>query len=197
MKYTQYGKIAAISVVLWATTLNADDVTDTIDEAVVAYKSGEFTKATEDLTYALELIKQKKGQNMKAYLPEPLDGWNAEDATSQTAGSAMFGGGTMLGRSYRKGDASITIEMVTDSPLLQSIGMMFANPMFASSDGGELTRINKEKAIVKYNASDKSGEIKILLDGRILITVSGNNVSKEDLTAYAEAIDAKKIKQLQ
>ncbi len=191
-------RIIQVSVLalLLAGVAVADDVTDTIDEAVAAYKNGEFGKAAEDLTYALDLVKQKKGDSLKAYLPEPLSGWTAEEAKSQTAGAAMFGGGTMINRTYRKGDASVTIDIMTDSPLMQAMTAMISNPMLASSDGGEMMRINREKAIVKYNKADKSGEVMLLIDKRFMITVKGNEVAKEDLIEYAKAIDVNKLKNI-
>ncbi len=174
-----------------------DDVTDTVEEAMEAYKKGEYKKASEDLSYALEVINQKKGKNLRAYLPEPLSGWTADDAESQTVGTAMFGGGTMINRSYHKGNASVKIEMIMDSPMLQGVAMMFSNPMIATSDGGELVRIKREKAIVKYKTKDKSGEITMVVANRIMITVKGYDISKDDLMAYAEAIDINKLKELQ
>lgn len=174
----------------------ADDVTDTVEEAMVAYKNGEYKKASEDLSYVLEIINQKKGNDLKAYLPEPLSGWTADETVSQTAGASMFGGGTMLNRAYHKDDASVTIDMVMDSPMIQGVAAMIANPMIRSSDGGELIRINREKAVVKYNAKEHSGEITLIVANRIMITIKGDKVTKEDLMAYGNAIDVKKLKDM-
>lgn len=175
----------------------ADEVTDIVSEAMESYKKGEYKKASDDLSYALEMINQKKGKNLTTYLPEPLAGWTADEAQAQTAGAAMFGGGTVIDRSYHKGDASITIEMIVDSPMLQGVAMMLSNPALATSDGGELTRINKERAVIKYQGSEQSGELTMIVDNRIMISVKGNGIAKTDLTAYASAIDIAKLKDMQ
>jgi hypothetical protein len=177
--------------------LAADDVSDTIESALSAYKKGEFSSAAEDLSYALELIKQKKGENLKDYLPEPLSGWSAEEAQSQTAGAAMMGGGTTVSRSYTKGNSRIQIEVMTDSPMMQSFAMMFSNPMFATADGGKLIRVNRQKAVEKYDKAGRSGDIKMLVSNRFMITVNGSDVSEEVLEEYAKAIDLRKLSAMQ
>jgi hypothetical protein len=82
---------------------------------------------------------------------------------------------------------------MADSPVLQGMMGLFTNPMFATSDGGKLERINRQKAIVKYNKEREKGDIKIVVAKRFMITVEGTKVSREDLVAYAKAIDYKKI----
>ena len=171
----------------------ADDVTDSINEAMQYYKNGEYTSAVESLNYASQLIQQKKGEGLESLLPKPLDGWTAEATTSQAMGTAMLGGGVTAERQYKKGGSSITIQIITDSPLLQSFMMMFSNPMFAASDGGKLEKIGGQKAIVKYDAQNKSGDVKIVVANRFLVSVEGEEVAKEDLKKYAEAIDYKKL----
>jgi hypothetical protein len=79
---------------------------------------------------------------------------------------------------------------------MQSVMMMFTNPMFATSDGGKLEKVGDQKAIVKYEADRKRGDIKIVVANRFLITVEGRNVTKEDLEAYAKAIDYKKLESI-
>ncbi len=174
----------------------ADDVTDAINEALNSYNSGEHSNAVQSLNYASQLILQKKGEKLEALLPQPLSGWEVENSTSQAMNTGMMGGGITAERQYRKADSSVTLQMVTDSPLLQSMMMMFANPMFATSDGGKLEKIAGQKAIVKYDADAKEGEIQIVVNNRFLITINGYDVSKNDLTAYAQAIDYNKLSAL-
>ena len=137
--------VAAISVLLMAISslVYADDVTDSINEALDAYKEGEYSAAVDSLNYASQLINQKKGDSLSALLPEPLDGWSAKSSKSKAMGAAMFGGGITATRQYIKEKNNITIEIVADSPVLQSMMMMFSNPMYATSDGGKLEKISR------------------------------------------------------
>jgi len=67
--------------------------------------------------------------------------------------------------------------------------MLFSNPMFATSDGGKLEKINNQKAIVKFDATNKSGNINIVVANKILVTVEGNDITQDDLMAYAKAVN--------
>ncbi len=183
---------ASVVTLIFSTSLPADDISDTLKEAMVSYEKGDYVQTREDLVYAMELLKQKKGDSIKSLLPDALAGWKAEEANAETAGAGMFGGGSTVSRIYTKGDAKVTIEVVTDSPLLQGLGSIIGNPIFSS--GGKLMRIKREKATIKYDTKRKSGEIMIMLDKRFLITVKGRKVSEETLIDYAKAIDFKKIK---
>jgi hypothetical protein len=193
-----FKKMSLIPVLLISLGIgvHADDVTETIGEALKSYESGEFSTAVEDLNYALELIKQKKSEGLQNYLPEPLAGWTAKDATSQTAGAAMFGGGLSAERIYKKDKGRVTISIMADSPVLQGMMGLFTNPMFATSDGGKLERINRQKAIVKYDKEREKGDIKIVVAKRFMVTIEGTKVSREDLVAYAKGIDYKKMSKM-
>jgi hypothetical protein len=72
--------------------------------------------------------------------------------------------------------------------------MMFSNPSYASADGGKLTKIKRQKAIVKYSPSQKNGEINIVVAKQYLVSVKGRNINEKDLVDYASAIDYKMLK---
>ena len=183
----------SLATLLLSTTISADDITDTMEDAMTAYKKGDYVQAKEDLTYVMELLKQKKGETIQGFLPDALDGWTAEKAKSENAGSGMLGGGSTTSRTYTKDKSKIVISVVTDSPLLQGLGSLLGNPMFNS--GGKLKRINREKATIKYNDKQQSGDVTLMLDKRFLVTVKGSKVTEDELVEYTKAIDFKKIKE--
>ena len=80
--------------------------------------------------------------------------------------------------------------------MLKSMVMMLSNPAYASADGRKLTKINKQKTVIKYKPSDKNGEINIVVDKKYLVTVKGRKVNESDLVDYASAIDCKKLKKV-
>jgi hypothetical protein len=192
-------KRTVLACVLMATggAANAEDeVVKSINEGTEFYNNGEYAEAVTSLNYAVQLIQQKKGDVLKGLLPEPLDGWTARDAESQSAGAAMFGGGVTAERNYSRGDSRVTIRMITDSPMMQGVMMMFSNPMFATSDGGKLERIGKQKAIVKYDEDNRSGDLQMVVNNRFLVMVEGDAVTRDELLTYAAAIDTKKLSEL-
>jgi len=172
----------------------ADEITDSIEEAMEYYNESNYVEAANSLDYASQLIRQKRSGKLEALLPEPLAGWSAEDVKSKAAGPGYLGGMISAKRKYKKDKSSVTIEIITDSPALQSMIMLFSNPAYASADGGKLTKIKRQKAIIKYHPSKNNGEINIVVAKQYLVSVKGRNISQNDLVDYASAIDYKMLK---
>ena len=191
-------KISGLFFMLMALSASgyAEEIEESINESLQYYKNGEYKDAVESLNYASQLIQQKRGGGLELFLPEPLTGWTAREASSQAMGASMFGGGITAERQYSKDSSSITVQIITDSPLMQGMMMMFSNPMFAASDGGKLERIGRQKAIVKFDSTSKEGDLKIVVANRFLVSIEGQGITKEDLNGYAKAIDYKKLQSL-
>lgn len=182
--------VAILAIVLCAQPLRAEDnVLGAIKEATKQYEAGDYTGAASNLDYAAQLIRQQKSERMKALLPAPLAGWEGKEASAQALGAAILGGGVTVSRDYRKGSASLSVEIVSDSPVLQSVLMMVNNPMFAGAGGGKLETVKGQRAILKFDNSKKSGELYIVVASRFVVTIKGRQVAREDLFAYGEAID--------
>ncbi len=189
--------IAPVSLALLLTcsaNLQADDITDQIDEAVKAYEKEDYNTAITALDSASTLIRQKKGELVSKLLPEPLDGWKAGEAKSSAAAAGMFGGGISAEKCYtRKVDGkteTITISITTDSPLIQTMGMMFSNPMFMGQDN-KLMVINGEKTI----ANERDNSLTSMIANKVMVKIDGNKqVAPGALKEYFKSIDFKAIK---
>jgi hypothetical protein len=168
---------------------SADDIGDSITEAQEAYAKGDLAGAKASLDYASQMIAQKNAESLALALPPALEGWQAEEGASQASGVAMFGGGIQADRTYVKGDATVVITVVGDSPMLAQWMPMLANPQMAGALG-KMIKVGKQRAI---QATD--GEITMVVSGRFLVTVSGS-ASADDKLAYAEAIDVSKLEGL-
>ncbi len=170
-----------------------DPVIQIIENALEEYKSQDFTNAATSLDYASQLIRQKKGEALSKLLPEPIEGWTANEGKSQVTAASLFGGGLTAERTYKRENSTLTISIVTDSPLLQSMIMMFSNPIFAST-AGQFELINGYKGIVSYE--NNGGKINIVINNRFVVTLDGRLVTREELMEYAKRIDLKGIANL-
>lgn len=191
--FTVHGLALAVLI---SSAVSADGVTDSIDEALQYYKDGQYTDAASSLTNATQLIQQKKGEQITTVFPQPLDGWTATEAGSQSAGAAIMGGGLTAERTYSKDSSSVTIEIIADSPVIQDMITMFNNPMFLAADSGKLEKVGTQKAIVKYNTIERDGDVKMVIAKRFMVTVTGLDISKEELMEYAGNINFAKLKSL-
>ncbi|HSG88617.1 MAG TPA: hypothetical protein VLA56_05355, partial [Pseudomonadales bacterium] len=61
--------------------------------------------------------------------------------------------------------------------------------MFATQGGAKLQKVSGQKAIVRYDAEGKDGEVQVIVGGRYLVTAKGRSVEEADLTGYAAAVD--------
>lgn len=182
--------ILIAGILLCAQPLRADDnVLSTIREATRQYETGDYTGAASNLDYAAQLVRQQKSERMKALLPAPLNGWEGKEANAQALGAAILGGGISVSRDYKRGASSISVEIVSDSPVLQSVLMMINNPMFAGAGGGKLESLKGQRAILKLDSGKMNGEMYVVVDSRFVVTIKGRQVTRKDLIAYGEAID--------
>lgn len=179
-------------LVFYPITSFADDVMDSINLAIADYKAGNNSKAIENLDYAAQILRQKKGEGVSAVLPEALDGWTAREANSTAIGAGMFGG-VNASREYSKAESNVTITIMSDSPMIQSMSMIFSNPAMFGARGQKILRIAGYNSVSRYVAENKEGDIQILVENKYLVTVSGNGVALEDLQKYAEAVNYKAL----
>ena len=183
--------VPALAVLFLALPLHAgeDTVLSTIKEATRQYQAGDYSGSASNLDYASQLIRQKKSEKMKDLLPEPLPGWDGKEASAQALGAAVLGGGVTVSRDYTRGPTTISVEIVSDSPVLQSVLMMLNNPVFAGAGGGRLETVKGNRSVLKFDSGKKSGELYIVVASRFVVTVKGRQVAREDLLAYGEAMD--------
>ena len=189
--------VPALAVLFLAMPLHAgeDTVLSTIKEATRQYQAGDYSGSASNLDYASQLIRQKKSEKMKDLLPEPLPGWDGKEASAPALGAAVLGGGVTVSRDYTRGPSTISVEIVSDSPVLQSVLMMLNNPVFAGAGGGRLETVKGHRSVLKFDSGKKSGELYIVVASRFVITIKGRQVAREDLLAYGEAMDYRVLEQ--
>ncbi|MEJ2635023.1 MAG: hypothetical protein P8184_06995 [Calditrichia bacterium] len=189
------GILVMMSFMVLFSLLYADEISNQIDKAKSLYSQGKYSEAVSELNFAIGQIQSLQVDRYKTAFPAPLSGWTAEDFEGNSAGMAFMGGGISVSRNYttNNGATSVKIEVVSDSPLLSSIMMMFSNPMFLG--GNKVVTVSGEKAVEEWNESDKSGQLQIVVENRMLITVNGSGLSgKSQLYDYANKIDYAKLK---
>ncbi|MEZ5648963.1 MAG: hypothetical protein R3E87_00265 [Burkholderiaceae bacterium] len=182
--------IIAMSIALSAATpALADEISDTLNSAIKSYEAGDLGRTNEDLTYAMQLITQKRGEALQAFLPEPIDGWELQKSkgSGNGGGLAMFGGGLTASAVYKRDRDRIEVQIIAGSPMIASMAMIFNNPAAIGAQG-KLTRIGREKVLIKND-----GELQSLVDNRILVQVSGKG-SAEDKEALFRKIDLQGLK---
>jgi hypothetical protein len=110
----------------------------------------------------------------KGFLPVAPAGWKADDA--EVNAGAMMGVGTGASRKYTRGDDSVEVSILTDSPLVQGLGAMLSNPLIAAAAGRTVVIGGRR---VTYMKDDNS--YAALLASKVLVQVKGSSGVKDDV----------------
>lgn len=181
---------ALIVIVLAGPVFAADDILDAIDQARKAYQSGNSAEAKQRLDLASQLIGQKNADSWSQFLPEPLPGWQAKKAQTQSGGVIALTGST-ASRSYTnaKGD-TVEVQIVGDSAMVSGFAVMFKNPQLAGM-AGKLIHIGNLLAI----QTEDDGDLNFIVANKYLITVTGS-ASQESKLTYAQAVNIERLEKL-
>ena len=166
-----------------------DAALQALDEVRRAYEQRQFQAALEAINTATEAIANASAQQLVDALPEPPDTWAADPATSHTApgtGSARM---VSTRRGYRSPSGGrVTVAIEANSPMLQSFAMVFTNPMMLQASGAQLETVQGQAFALNYRGAEKKGEAKSIVAERYLVVITGENVSREELLAFARAL---------
>jgi hypothetical protein len=182
----------ALVVVPFGTSAMGDEIADQIREGLGLYEKGNYSEAVRSLSFAVGQIQQKQASGLKDIFPDPLEGWKAKESTGDFTSASFLGGGISASRHYYKDDSdrAVDIEIVTDSPLLQSVLMFYNNPAFhAGQPGTKLVKIKNRNAIQRFSSQDREGEMSIVIGNRMLVSIKARGMDKPDeMVAFANAI---------
>lgn len=162
----------------------ADEVTDTLEGALAAYRDGDVTGAQQDVEYATKLLVAMRGEALAKFLPAALPGWTRSDEDGDATGgmAAMFGGGTAATATYTKDDGTeLVLSLVANSPVVSGIASMVSG-IASMGTGGKPMRIGRTEF------ADSDGDLQGVVGGKVLVSASGD-ATVEDKKAYLEALD--------
>jgi hypothetical protein len=162
----------------------ADDVTEQINEALTAYNRKDLPTAIAGLEAALNIIRQSRADAYGAQLPAPPAGWKADAVETISAGVAMVGGGTGASRVYHKGNDTVTVQILADSPMMQAMSTLASNGMAAM--GGMRTQIVNGRRTL-YIKDD--GAFMTFVGDHIMVRVEGKGQPEETLKQFLTAVD--------
>ena len=191
--------MTALCLLILPAAAMADDISDQLKQALKFYEEGKIAEALGEVDFAAAQLRQKKAEMLGAVFPEAPEGYKAMKPQVESAGSGMLGGGISASREYRAATGgSVTLKVVTDSPILQSMAMMMSNPMFMQGGrNGKLVRISGHKAILKER-SETRAEIQTVVHSKALVEVKVNRIegASDVAKAFFKSIDLDKLGKL-
>ena len=162
----------------------ADDVMDQINEALTAYGKKDVPTAIAGLEAALNLLRQARADSYGKLLPAPPAGWTADDVETVAAGLAALGGGTGASRKYHKGDDSVTVSILADSPMIQVLSA-FASSGMAAMAGARTQIVNGRRTVYMKD----EGSFSAIVGDRIVVRIEGRGLPEATLRQFLTAVD--------
>lgn len=179
--------LIAVAALAWATSpATADEVSDTIQSALDAYNEGDTAYATRQLDFALQLLNDMQAGDMQSFLPEPLDGWTREIDTDPASIVNIMGGTGALA-SYTSDNATFTIALMMDSPMVAAMAPLLSNPTMAAASGGRIVPVGREQFV------SLEGDLNGLVGGRVFIQAGGEE--SDSMVAHLETMDFRALSQ--
>jgi hypothetical protein len=181
---------------IFAAAAPADEVTDQLDAARQAYAAGDLRTAVDTLNFATAKIKEQQTVGLLKLLPEPLAGWQADPAQSESAGLASMITGTNLTRRYVRPDgAEVNLSVTADSPLLPMLTMFLSSPFMMQADPNSKPYAFKgQRGIIKHDKDANQYEVTLMIGNRVLIQGKGTGMADgAAVQQYVEAMDIEAI----
>jgi len=175
--------LSSAALIACAAPVLADDVTDTLNSAIVAYEAGDITYALEEIAFATQLMKAMKSGTLNTLLPEAMAGWTRTIDEEEGRALGMMGGTGAVG-AYTNGSDEFRIQIVADSPMITAFAGMFGNAAMMASMG-KIERVGREKFL------NQDGELTGVVGGRIMVQASGEDTAV--MIAHLETMDFKAL----
>jgi len=178
----------------------SDDVFDNPQETMQQAMK-EIEKAVEES--GVGKVEPVNFRTLKELLPGSVAGIDRTEASGEKSGAMGIKLSKAEGK-YREDDKRVEIT-ITDMGSMSAGGMggMFAAGWLmaeidreSDSEYEKTTTFDGHKAYEKYNSDRNRGEISVMVEGRFLVQVEGNNVSMDDLKDALNEIDLDELESM-
>lgn len=177
-----------------ALTATAQEFQKNVTTARSAYASGNLQDARFAMEQMLRTLDIEIGKEILKLLPAKVGTRNAVTASDNVNGTSGFTG-LYVERRYGTEPSTATIEVINNSPLINSLGLILAAPMMRDQNQ-KVIKIQGYKALVTKNQDTETGktgyELQIPMNNT-LITVRINDTNETEITAAANSIPLAKI----
>lgn len=159
---------------------------EAVEQAKKAVDAQEYGAAVSALQAAIRAVQKVQRTAILAALPKPegfaIKDDEVKDDEANPFGAGMAALGLNVNRHYSKDGKRIDVEVTANSPMVQMLSMMFANPAIVKADGGELVEYGQHKAILKPSGDDGQ-ELTILMHGKHIVKVTTQGLTADELLA--------------
>ncbi len=184
-------------LVVLPSSLAARDLSVQIEEVRRLVLEKKFVTALEDLKFIAQQIQDLRLSEVQPLFPEPPPGWETAPAVRTSREGEFWSRRLEVRKTYRPESGVGKVEVIYDffSPLIPSISISL-NPVYIASDTqAEAIEYAGAPGRLRYTPDTGEGELVLILDNRILVTVLGRGIpSRSALRDFAGLVSYSSLK---
>jgi hypothetical protein len=196
-------KIVVITLLFSVTTLFSmdelyaqDEFAKKMAEAKSAFAANKLSDARFAMQQMMQEIDMLMGKSILKLMPSTLDNMAANAANERVTGATGFVG-VVVHKDYGilKDEPAISVEVISNSPLLVGLNAVLSMPMLAGGDGRKVVKVAGYKALLEQNKDEVNpgGHNLQLVVGNVLIAITHKGATADGIVKVAETIPVAEI----
>ena len=173
---------AVLALQFFVIQVNAQTITESLDQAKSAYSSGDLENTRFELEKALQEINQLIAKEILDMLPSEMGKMQHLPAEDSYSGGMNGAAGLMVHRMYKTEASSLGLDILGDSPMIKAINTVLTMPAFMATDPNQKKiKVSGYKALLTKSTDEKgvvTATVQLPFDNSLL-TVSTSGISDE------------------
>jgi len=172
-------------------TINSEEMEDAINSLKDAFTTKKDGEKVEVVDF----------RELKKLMPNRISGMKQTSSTGEKTGMLGFKFSTAKAE-YEDGDQSLEMS-ITDvagiAMLTASMAAWTNMDMDRETENGyeRTTKIDGHPAFEKWDGDRKRGELNVLVDDRLIVSIEGSNIAEKDLRKALEGINLNRLGRIQ
>ncbi|SIR15371.1 hypothetical protein [Pontibacter lucknowensis] len=180
----------------------SQDFSKSLAEAKTSYTSGDLSSSRFAMEQMLRSLDAEIGKEILKMLPAKMEDRNPNVKEDDvTGGGAGLGMGLFVHRSYGPATNQVTIDIINNSPLINSLQAVLALPFIGNSGDGKqkVVKVHGYKAVLNkvegMEGAPAGYELQIPLQNTLL-TLKADNTKEDNILKMANSLPLDKIAQM-
>lgn len=189
-------KLFFLSITLSLTTIAfTQEFAKQVSTARSAYASGKLDDSRFAMQQMLQEIDMVIGKEVLKILPAKMEEQAASTTKDQVTGTSGFIG-TSIHREYGTADKMVTLDIITNSPLIGTFNAILSVPFIANNGDQKVIKIDGYKAVVQKvgGATEGSSDYEVQLPlHNNLITLKAPGYTQDQVIKMANTLPTSQI----
>jgi len=191
-----------IAALLIGTTAYSQDFDKNIATARSSYGSGDLENARFAMEQMLRDLDMAIGKEILKMLPTQMASLKSNDKEDNLTGGTAFAGGLFVHRSYGMSPKAGQIEIINNSPMINSIQAILTTPILGGmmrDENQKQIKVQGYKSLLTKSVNSETAKTNYELQipmNNTLVTVRMDDTNEGEITAAANSIPLAKIAQI-